>query len=28
MKQFISVKDVVDINALLKKALAYKAAPF
>ena len=28
MKQFISVKDVVDINALVKKALAYKAAPF
>lgn len=27
MKQFISVKDVVDINALVQKALAYKAAP-
>lgn len=28
MKQFISVKDVKDINALAKKALDYKAAPF
>lgn len=28
MKKFISVKDVADINALVKKALAYKAAPF
>ena len=27
MKQFISVKDVKDINALVQKALAYKAAP-
>ena len=27
MKQFISVHDVTDINALVKKALAYKAAP-
>jgi N-succinyl-L-ornithine transcarbamylase len=27
MKQFISVKDVVDINAMVQKALAYKAAP-
>lgn len=27
MKQFISVKDVVDINTLVQKALAYKAAP-
>jgi len=28
MKQFISVQDVPDINALVKKALAYKADPF
>ena len=28
MKQFISVKDVSDINALVKKALQYKADPF
>ena len=28
MKQFISVNDVSDINALVKKALAYKADPF
>lgn len=28
MKQFISVKDVTDINALVKKALQYKANPF
>ncbi len=28
MKQFISVKDVSDINALVKKALEYKAQPF
>ena len=28
MKQFISVNDVPDINALVKKALAYKANPF
>ena len=28
MKQFISVKDVKDINALVKKALNYKANPF
>jgi N-succinyl-L-ornithine transcarbamylase len=28
MKQFISVSDVTDINALVKKALAYKANPF
>jgi N-succinyl-L-ornithine transcarbamylase len=28
MKNFISVKDVTDINALVKKALAYKADPF
>ena len=28
MKQFISVKDVVDINALVKKALDYKQQPF
>ena len=28
MKQFISVHDVPDINALVAKALAYKAAPF
>ena len=27
MKQFISVKDVTDINALVQKALAYKASP-
>ncbi|TAJ67750.1 MAG: N-acetylornithine carbamoyltransferase [Chitinophagaceae bacterium] len=27
MKQFISVNDVTDINALVKKALAYKAHP-
>ncbi|MEI7588201.1 MAG: acetylornithine carbamoyltransferase [Chitinophagia bacterium] len=27
MKQFISVKDVADINTLIKKALAYKAQP-
>ena len=27
MKQFISVKDVVDINALVKKALDYKQQP-
>ena len=27
MKQFISVKDVNDINALVKRALAYKADP-
>jgi len=27
MKQFISVKDVTDINALVQKALAYKADP-
>ena len=28
MKQFISVDDVTDINALVRKALAYKADPF
>ena len=28
MKQFISVNDVPDINALVKKALAYKPNPF
>jgi len=28
MKQFISVNDVSNINALVKKALAYKADPF
>ena len=28
MKQFISVHDVADINALVETALAYKAAPF
>lgn len=28
MKQFISVKDVTNINALVEKALAYKADPF
>ncbi len=28
MKQFISVKDVQDINALVVKALAYKKSPF
>jgi N-succinyl-L-ornithine transcarbamylase len=28
MKNFISVNDVTDINALVKKALAYKADPF
>ena len=28
MKQFISVKDVSDMNALVKKALEYKATPF
>lgn len=28
MKQFISVNDVSDIDALVKKALAYKANPF
>jgi N-succinyl-L-ornithine transcarbamylase len=28
MKNFISVKDVIDINALVAKALAYKANPF
>ncbi|NCI47651.1 Rossmann-fold NAD(P)-binding domain-containing protein [Sediminibacterium soli] len=28
MNQFISVKDVTDINALAKKALMYKANPF
>jgi N-succinyl-L-ornithine transcarbamylase len=28
MKQFISVKDVKDINALVKQALHYKANPF
>ena len=28
MKQFISVNDVSDINALVKQALAYKAQPF
>lgn len=28
MKQFISVKDVVNINALVKKALDYKQQPF
>jgi N-succinyl-L-ornithine transcarbamylase len=28
MKQFISVKDVADINALVQKALQYKANPF
>lgn len=28
MKQFISVKDVIDINALVQKALAYKQEPF
>ena len=27
MKQFISVKDVADINSLVKKALLYKAQP-
>ncbi len=28
MKQFVSVKDVANINALVQKALAYKANPF
>jgi len=28
MKQFLSVNDVPDINALVDKALAYKASPF
>jgi N-succinyl-L-ornithine transcarbamylase len=28
MKQFISVHDVIDINALVQQALAYKADPF
>ena len=28
MKQFISVKDVKDMNALVKQALHYKANPF
>ncbi|GAA4751293.1 N-acetylornithine carbamoyltransferase [Flavisolibacter ginsenosidimutans] len=28
MKNFLSVHDVADINALVKKALAYKASPF
>ena len=28
MKQFISVNDVSNINALVKQALAYKAQPF
>ena len=28
MKNFISVKDAADINALVAKALAYKANPF
>ena len=28
MKNFISVKDAADINALVKKALAYKANPY
>lgn len=28
LKQFISVHDVADINALVEKALAYKALPF
>ena len=28
MKQFISVQDVPDINALVEKALAYKSSPF
>lgn len=28
MKQFISVEDVTDINALVEKALSYKATPF
>jgi N-succinyl-L-ornithine transcarbamylase len=28
MKQFLSVKDVRDVNALAEKALAYKASPF
>jgi N-succinyl-L-ornithine transcarbamylase len=28
LKQFISVHDVEDINALVEKALAYKASPF
>lgn len=28
MQNFISVHDVTDINALVKKALAYKASPF
>ena len=28
MKQFISVDDVTDIDALVQKALAYKSAPF
>jgi N-succinyl-L-ornithine transcarbamylase len=27
MKQFISVKDVIDINALVQKAFAYKTDP-
>ena len=27
MKQFISVKDVADVNALVQKAIAYKASP-
>ncbi|NJE06895.1 acetylornithine carbamoyltransferase, partial [Thermococcus sp. M36] len=28
MKQFISVNDVTNINALVEKALMYKANPF
>ena len=28
MKQFISVHDVSNIDALVEKALAYKASPF
>ena len=28
MKQFVSVRDVHDIDALVQKALAYKANPF
>ena len=28
MKNFISVKDVSDINMLVKEAMAYKANPF
>ncbi|MEY3057019.1 MAG: hypothetical protein RLZZ614_1564, partial [Bacteroidota bacterium] len=28
MKQFISVKDVQDMNALVAKALSYKKSPF